>query len=482
MNNLIGITGKMSSGKTTLVKRLKTLLPEYHYIDVDDFRRNLFNREEYTNELKKVIPELQQYKTINSIILNQYIYSNETYMKKYKDILYKYLFTYLKSINDKPVIVEWALILNDNLEEYFNKIIYVNASDEVRLNRLVGSDLSKIEISKRNALQEIDLSKYPNVFIADNNKHINIEEVINYIKSMECKFTLPEQGGKAIWEITHQCNYNCSYCIFSCNQRKIPGELTTSECFHVIDELVKNNFKHLKITGGEPFLRSDIIDILRYASTKVLTDISTNASLLTKEKVKLLNQLKLKMIHVSLDGLKDDHESVRGKNTFSPTIKGLEYLKESTNKVRIGCVIHKNNEGHLKSITEGIIPTGANEVIYSIMEPPLNSSKELMKTKTNKVLIEELEAIKREYQEDIKVNYNFGNQPEYVTSCPAGNLFLYIDNLGKVSPCPWVHEVNKDCITSISLRNHTIDEILEDQEIKKFLKVKKCGQCYGKIF
>lgn len=116
------------------------------------------------------------------------------------------------------------------------------------------------------------------------------------------------------------------------------------------------------------------------------------------------------------------------------------------------------------------------------MEPPLNSSKELMKTKTNKVLIEELEAIKREYQEDIKVNYNFGNQPEYVTSCPAGNLFLYIDNLGKVSPCPWVHEVNKDCITSISLRNHTIDEILEDQEIKKFLKVKKCGQCYGKIF
>ena len=62
---------------------------------------------------------------------------------------------------------------------------------------------------------------------------------------MECKFTLPNNEGKAIWEITHQCNYNCSYCIFSCNNKKIDGELTTEECYHIIDELVLHNFKHL---------------------------------------------------------------------------------------------------------------------------------------------------------------------------------------------------------------------------------------------
>ena len=80
---------------------------------------------------------------------------------------------------------------------------------------------------------------------------------------MECKFTLPNNEGKAIWEITHQCNYNCSYCIFSCNSKKIDGELTTEECYHIIDELVLHNFKHLKITGGEPFVRKDILEIIK---------------------------------------------------------------------------------------------------------------------------------------------------------------------------------------------------------------------------
>lgn len=482
MNKLIGITGKMSSGKKTLVNKLKEILPDYYYVDVDEFRRNLFNNQEYTDKLKEVIPHLKNFGYINSLILNKYIYSNEKYMQDYKKVLYSFLFNYLEELHDKKVIVEWALILNDNLEEKFDKVIYVDACDEVRFHRLKGSDLSDTEIKKRFTLQEIDLKKHPNVFIVDNNEDINLKEVINYIQSMECKFTLPEHGGKAIWEITHQCNYNCSYCIFSCNQKKVPGELTTEECFHVIDELTKKGFKHLKITGGEPFLRNDIIEILRYASLKLTTDISTNASLLTKEKVELLNQIKLKMIHVSLDGLKEAHESVRGTNTYKRTIQGLEYLKDSTNKVRIGCVIHKNNEDNLKSITESVITTGADEIIYSIMEPPENSSKELVKTKSNNVLIKELDAIKKEYQNDIIVNYNFGNQPNYVTTCPAGELFLYIDNLGRVSPCPWVHEVNKDCISSISLRDKSLDEILEDEEIKKFLSLKKCGRCYGKVF
>ena len=45
-------------------------------------------------------------------------------------------------------------------------------------------------------------------------------EINEFLNSMECKFTLPNNEGKAIWEITHQCNYNCSYCIFSCNNKK----------------------------------------------------------------------------------------------------------------------------------------------------------------------------------------------------------------------------------------------------------------------
>ena len=125
MIKLIGITGGMSSGKTTLCKKLIELNPDYIYVDVDDFRRNLYKNNEYIKELKSKIIELKKYKEINSPILNKYIYYDEENMNKYKEILYNYLFKYLNKFNDKTILVDWALIVNDKLLDKFNKIVYL---------------------------------------------------------------------------------------------------------------------------------------------------------------------------------------------------------------------------------------------------------------------------------------------------------------------------------------------------------------------
>lgn len=484
MNRLIGITGGMSAGKTTLSKQILQLNPNYVYIDVDIFRRNLFDNENYVNELKIFISELRKYDKVNSLVLNKYIYANEQYMKQYKSVMYKYLKTYLKEFDNKTIIIDWALILNDNLQDMFDKIIYVNASDEVRMKRLDKSDLSEEEIKRRFELQKIEhIENYASetFLIVKNEDNFDLDSINRFINGMECKFTLPNNEGKVIWEITHQCNYGCSYCIFSCNNKKIDNELTTEECFHIIDELVKNGFKHLKITGGEPFIRKDIIDILRYASDKLITDISTNASLITPEKVRLLNNIKLKMIHVSLDGSKIEHESVRGINTYDRTIKGLNALRQSINRVRIGSVIHFNNQDSLEGLILDSEQVQADEIIFSIMEPVAGQDKSLVRTLTNEQLIEQIEYLKDKYKGRIAVNYNFGKQPNFVHKCPAGDKFIYINNYGQVSPCPWVHEADKSCISDVSLRNKSLDVVLKDKKLVKFLSLKDRGKCYGKI-
>ena len=477
MNRLIGITGGMSSGKTTLAKELLKL-NDYTYVDVDLYRRSLYKDESYVKELKKIIKELNDYKEIDSIILNKYIYTNEVYMKKYKDLLYKYLFKYLDSL-EGTILVDWALILNDNLQDRFNKIIYLDIDEDTRLSRLVDSDLSREEILKRFELQRIDLNKYKsnNLLII---KDIDINKINDFINAMECKFTIPNDGGKVIWEITHNCNYGCSYCIFSCTKKRVEGELSTEECFHVIDELVKNGFKHLKVTGGEPFIRKDLIEILEYASKYMVVDVSTNASLLSEDLVDKLNKIKLKMIHVSLDGNKEEHESVRGINTYERTIRGLELLKKSKNKVRIGTVIHANNEDDLENLVKDSIKLSANEIIFSIMEPVEGQDKSLVKTKSNEELIENINSLKDKYK-DIIVNCNFDSQPAFVKRCPGGDRFLYINNMGFVSPCTWVYEKNKNCISKISLRDNSLDDVLKDKDISMFLKHKEKGICYGKI-
>lgn len=482
MNRLIGITGGMSSGKTTLAKQLIRLNPDFAYIDVDDFRRNLYDSSCYINELKLSINELKQYDKIDSLILNQYIYNDNEKMKQYKNILYKYLFEYIKSFSNKTIIIDWALIVNDNLIDNFDKIIYLNISEDIRLSRLKDSDLTKREILRRFELQKINnISDYESENFMIVGENMSIDKINDSINSIGCKFTLPEDGGKVIWEITHNCNYGCSYCIFSCDKKRVDGELTTQECFHIIDELVNNGFKHLKITGGEPFIRKDIVEILEYASKNLIVDISTNASLITDEIVSKLNKINLKMIHVSLDGNKEEHESVRGKLTYDRTIRGLNALRKSKNKVRIGSVIHVNNENNLENLIKDSINLNTNEIIFSIMEPVEGQSKSLVKTISNDELIKNIDKLKTKYQDNVIVNYNFGKQPIFVKKCPAGDKFLYINNMGFVSPCPWVYENNKNCISKKSLRDNELKEVLKDNNISMFLLEKSKGVCYGKI-
>jgi len=227
MNNLIGITGGMSSGKTTLAKKIMENNNNFIYIDVDDFRRSLYKKIEYVERLKDAIKDLKQYDKIDSKILNKYIYNSRDNMLNYKKLLYEYLFNYINGFDNKTILVDWALIINDNLIDKFNKIIYLNVSEDTRLKRLSNSDLTHDEIIKRFELQRIDdIEKYRRSNFMIVGEEINMEAINDFIKNMECKFTLPKDEGKAIWEITHSCNYGCSYCIFSCDKKKVQGELT----------------------------------------------------------------------------------------------------------------------------------------------------------------------------------------------------------------------------------------------------------------
>lgn len=212
----------------------------------------------------------------------------------------------------------------------------------------------------------------------------------------------------------------------------------------------------------------------------MVVDISTNASLITEEIVDKLNRIPLKMIHVSLDGNFLEHETVRGKNTYWRTIRGLNYLRRSKNKVRVGCVIHKENENNLEELVATCERLEADEVIFSIMEPINGKDTSQVRTKTNEELIKNIEEI-REKNFEIEINYNFGVQPNYVCRCPAGEKFIYINHLGQVSPCTWLAEKDCNYISKGNFRDNTLLEMLEEEKIKTFVKEKSRGVCYGKI-
>lgn len=288
-----------------------------------------------------------------------------------------------------------------------------------------------------------------------------------------CLFRIPEKGGRVLWEITNTCNYHCSYCIFSCENKKYENELTTNEVKEVIQDLKQNNFSYIKFTGGEPFVRKDMIEILKYSSELGFDmDISTNASLVTNEIAKILKEINFPMVHVSLDGYdKESHEYVRGKNTFEPTLRGIKNLTENNIYTRIGTVIYKENENNLEDIIKLAIKLSVNEIIFSFMEADgrLNGDDNIISKREIKDVKNEIEILSKKYENKINVKYSFSenNTSQSEGICPAVNKFIYINNLGEISPCTWVSSKYK---SELTLKNSKFNEIINSKQIQSYLK------------
>ena len=110
--------------------------------------------------------------------------------------------------------------------------------------------------------------------------------------------------------ITARCNLNCRYCIYP----MIKSEMTTQQIKRAIKEFAEEGTLSWTISGGEPLLRTDLKEIIMFAKdcgisrVKVLTN-----GLLFKQKLETLK--KADEIAFSLDGPKEIHDKIRGKNS-----------------------------------------------------------------------------------------------------------------------------------------------------------------------
>ncbi|MFQ5801822.1 MAG: radical SAM protein [Candidatus Methylomirabilales bacterium] len=106
------------------------------------------------------------------------------------------------------------------------------------------------------------------------------------------------------WNLTQRCNQQCVHCYLSAFPgASAAGELSTEECFRVMDEIAAVNPNVLLIlTGGEPLLRPDIFDLGGYAAEKGFTVVlGTNGFLLRQKQAKAMRQHRIEGASISLD-------------------------------------------------------------------------------------------------------------------------------------------------------------------------------------
>lgn len=144
--------------------------------------------------------------------------------------------------------------------------------------------------------------------------------------------------------ITEACNLRCKHCYLGAGSAK-ENELTTEEITLLIDDAKKLGLKRLNITGGEPFLRNDLFEIVKYAiKSKISVCILTNGTLITENIAEELGRQRDVEVQISVDGARENvHDAVRGLGSFRKAISAISLLRQKNVPVILSLTILKHN-------------------------------------------------------------------------------------------------------------------------------------------
>lgn len=134
------------------------------------------------------------------------------------------------------------------------------------------------------------------------------------------------------WNCTYRCNFRCPIC-FSDSGIEARDELSTEEALAVVDRIHEAGVKDVIVSGGEPFVRQDLVDILeRLGRHGITARIATNGSLITDENLSALRTRTLtKSFQVSLDTIEPDrHARFHGTSpeSFQTVMSNIRRIQE----------------------------------------------------------------------------------------------------------------------------------------------------------
>lgn len=270
-----------------------------------------------------------------------------------------------------------------------------------------------------------------------------------------------------IWEVTNRCNSRCVTCFNWDKVMDVRKRELDLKQLEKVTKTMKTHLLALALTGGEPFIREDLVDGLKifYKNTKMnFLTIPTNAihtDYILEQTKKILDFFPGHLtIDISIDGIGPMHDKIRGvKGNFKQSVKtfnGLMKLKEKHKNLSVGvntCINSVNQDSFIdiyKYIKEHF--KGLDQHNFEVMRgsgkdphvkgPPI---KWVMKhLKTIKAVLESydyhntgltqrfLKAAKLRYHDVVAEHMKEGGE---WLPCTAGKLAAYIDCDGNLFPC-----------------------------------------------
>src|SRR5436309_3488616 len=312
------------------------------------------------------------------------------------------------------------------------------------------------------------------------------------------------------WNLTCRCNLACEHCYLDAGGTPLVGtenfadrsELDTEECFRVIDDLAAFAPECMTIlTGGEPLLRRDILEIVRRAAERGLwVVVGTNGVSITENLARRLADAGARGLSLSLDALDPDrHDRFRKvRGAWRNTVQGAEILNRTGLPFIVQTTAGSHNLGELEAIADFahdrlgakvwnlyfLVPTGRGQFVSDITPAQYDE------------VLASLYRIQRKYDRRMLVNAkcaphfiktvleNAGAErdPVFRTysggagGCPAGTHYMGIRPNGDVTPCPYL-PVFAGTLRGASLRDLWTSSALFTDIRRRSSLGGRCGAC-----
>lgn len=280
----------------------------------------------------------------------------------------------------------------------------------------------------------------------------------------------------ATFQVTLRCNSACGYCDLPLNQGRY--ELTREEIRGIFGQLYEEGIRFVLVQGGEPLLRTDLVDILSdLCPLGLRPTVITNGTKLTADLVARFASLRLPL-SISLDTLdRTRYRLIRGADQLPQVLAGLGLLAEYPHPKFLTCIASNVNCEDVPDVVRfanarGFIPVmGAyhwNVGLYGKADPMLMYDHSSVAGLFERMLQEDLipPGYFRKFVGDSAVWLRGGR----LEPCDAGRYSIAVDASGEVSPCLAMPSVG-------NLRTVPYREILSRFNRSQIDACSECSSC-----
>ena len=261
---------------------------------------------------------------------------------------------------------------------------------------------------------------------------------------------LPLEGSV---DLTYRCNNNCRHCWLRipADSPQKKAELTFAEIRKIVDEARSMGCRKWSISGGEPMLRSDFLEIFDYITSNSNSySINTNGNLITPKIAKLMVRKGVKMVAL-YGATKDVHDHItRDPGSFEATMQGLRYLKEAGVGFTVQLIPMKDNYHQFQDmvkLAESLskhYKVGAAWLFLSACGDK-DRNVEITRQRLPPKEVVELDKPDLSYEdwmdkESILGCRNTNDNGYLFSSCIAGRRDFHIDPYGKMTFCCFIKD------------------------------------------